>query len=152
MTNHRTGPTFFAMNRSIRYTRIITLTDQIASHLQRLHFSGFQPVETTWQPAVNVYVYPDRLEVCVDLAGVNKQDVTVEVTARRLIIKGHRVLPSGGCDRPPCDRILTMEIADGTFERILEFPLDIAGAGTEARQENGWLWITLPRERREGQP
>jgi HSP20 family protein len=134
-----------AMTRSIRFTRIVTMTDQLASHLQRLHFSGFQTPDVTWQPAVNMYVYPDRLDVCVELAGVNKEDIKVDVSPRRLVISGHRLLPGTGCKPPSCDRILMMEIADGIFERSLELPLDVETQRVEARQDNGWLWITLPK-------
>jgi HSP20 family protein len=98
-----------------------------------------------WRPAVNVYAYADRLEVCVDLAGVSKEDVDVRVEVRRLIVRGHRSRPERGCDRPPCGRILAMEIPDGVFERVLEFPWDVNATQAEARQDNGWLWISLPR-------
>jgi HSP20 family molecular chaperone IbpA len=37
-----------------------------------------------------------------------------------------------------------MEIAEGPFERVLDFPVDVNPDQTAARQENGLLWITLP--------
>jgi len=137
------------MSPSIRFTRIISRTDQLAAQLQGLHFGSLQPAETTWRPAVNVYAHPDRLEVCVDLAGVRKQDITVDVEPRRLVIRGYREPPDCGSQRQSCGRILVMEIADGRFERILEFPVEVDTGRVEARQENGWLWIVLPRVRKE---
>jgi HSP20 family protein len=134
-----------AMPRSIRFTRIVSMTNQVAAQLQGLHFAAFHPLVEIWQPAVNVYEYKDRLEVCVDLAGVRKQDIDVEVAPHRLIVRGQREAPERGCAHPPCGRILMMEIPDGSFQRILEFPLDVDTSRVEARQENGWLWITLPR-------
>ena len=132
------------MARGIRFTRFISMADQLAAQLQGLHFSSLQPRDVTWQPAVNVYEYDDRIEVCVDLAGARKQDIKVEVEQRRLVISGHRGMPERSCENPPCGRILVMEIADGSFERVLEFPVDVDTERVEARQKNGWLWVSLP--------
>jgi HSP20 family protein len=121
------------------------MTDQVVSHLQRLHFAGFHPPEAVWEPAVNLYAWPDRLEICVDLAGVNKEDIKVDVGPRRIVIRGHRVLPGSECQPVSCERILMMEIADGRFERALDLPLNVDAQRVEVRQDNGWLWITLPK-------
>lgn len=133
------------MAHSIRLTRIVARANQIVAHLQGLHFSAPGLAAGAWQPAVNVYAYPDRFEVCVDLAGVARGDVEVQVEARRLVVRGCRAAPESGSDRPPGGRILVMEIPDGAFERVLEFPSDFGAERAEARQENGWLWISLPR-------
>ena len=121
------------------------MTDQLATQLQGLHFGSLPSGDATWQPAVNVYAHADRLEVCVDLAGVRKQDIKVDVEQRRLVVCGHREPPDCGSQRQSCGRILVMEIADGSFARVLEFPVEVDTARVEARQDNGWLWITLPR-------
>lgn len=121
------------------------MTDQIAAQLHGLHFAAFHPPDTSWRPAANVYAYADRLEVCLDLAGVDKKEIRVDVERRRLSVSGHRLLPESGCQGGSCGRILVMEIEDGAFERHLEFPVDIDTEKVEARQDNGWLWIVLPK-------
>ncbi|MBX7210072.1 MAG: Hsp20/alpha crystallin family protein [Verrucomicrobiaceae bacterium] len=125
------------------------MADQIAAQLQGLHFSSLRQAEAAWQPAVNVYAGAERIEVCVDLAGVRKQDIKVDVEPRRLAIRGHRALPESGA-APREGRILVMEIADGDFERVIEFAADVDPDRVTARQDNGWLWITLPIASREG--
>lgn len=132
------------MPRSIRFTRIVSMTDQLASQLQGLQFAGLQYSDVTWLPDVNVYAHADCIEVCVDLAGVNKQDIKVEVEPRRLVVRGHRKPPDRGCVPSSCVRILVMEIADGSFERILEFLVTVDTECVVAKHDNGWLWITLP--------
>lgn len=132
------------MAKSIRLTRIVASTNHIATQLQELHFGSFQLPVGAWRPPVNVYAHEDRIEVCVELAGVPKADIEVQVDARRLVIRGHRISPEQRCEHPPCGRILLMEIADGAFERILDFATDVDPDRTVAKQENGWLWITLP--------
>ena len=132
------------MSRSIRITRIISRADRLSEQLRALHFSGPVAMGDSWQPAINVYAYEDRLVVCLDLAGVNRQDVQIEVQSRRLVIRGHRRFPERGCDHPPCGRILVMEIPDGAFARALSLTAEINTEEVTASQENGWLWITLP--------
>lgn len=132
------------MARSIRFTRIVSMTDHLADQLQGLHFASLQSQQVFWEPAVNVYAYADCIEVCVDLAGVLKQDIKVEVEPRRLVVRGHRQPPDSGCDQSHCCRILVMEIPEGRFERVLEFPVAVHTEHVTARQENGWLWIKLP--------
>jgi HSP20 family molecular chaperone IbpA len=68
----------------------------------------------------------------------------VQVASRRLVIRGERNSPDQHCEHPPCGRLLMMEIAEGPFERVLDFPVDVNPDKTAARQENGLLWITLP--------
>ena len=135
---------YTCMAKSIRLTRIVASAHSIAAQLQDLHFGSFHVPSGGWRPLVNVYAHGDRFEVCVELAGVPKEDIEVQVDARRLVIRGVRIAPEQRCEHPPCGRILMMEIADGAFERVLEFPVDVDPDRTAARQENGWLWITLP--------
>lgn len=132
------------MPQSIRFTRLFSMADQLAAQLQGLHFASMQPPDACWRPDVNVYAHEDRLEVCVDLAGVSKQEIKVEVEPRRLVVRGQRPEPDSGCEASGCCRILVMEIPDGSFERVLEFPVAVDTERVSARQDNGWLWITLP--------
>lgn len=132
------------MARSIRLTKILARADQIAEQLHDLHFGLYHAPGRAWQPPVNVYAHEDRLEVCVDLAGVKKSEIDVQVDPRRLVIRGERHSPDQHCEHPPCGRLLMMEIAEGPFERVLDFPVDVNPDKTSARQENGLLWITLP--------
>jgi HSP20 family protein len=132
------------MTGTIRFARILSRTDRIAAQLHGLQFSSFHPPDSAWQPAINVYEYADHIEVCVDLAGVRPQDLTVHVEARRLIVRGHRVPPACAAGPSGCGRILIMEIGDGPFERTIDFRADIDSEGVRARHENGWLWIRVP--------
>ena len=109
-----------------------------------MHFSSFRIPTLAWHPAVNVYAYADRFEVCVDLAGVPKAEIDVQIEGRRLTVRGQRVSPEPDCDTPPCGRVLILEISEGEFERELEFPVEVDSERVTARQDNGWLWVTVP--------
>src|SRR6478672_381783 len=135
--------------RASRLSKILSMADQIAGQLHDLHFASFQMPGRSWTPAINVYAYADRFEVCMDLAGVDKREIQVEAESRRLSVSGHRLAPGGSADEAPCKRILVMEIHDGPFARTLEFAEDLDTSRVEARQDNGWLWIVLPKAHRE---
>lgn len=140
------------MSRSLRITRILAMTDRMAAELQGLHFAGVPLRNASWQPAVNVYAHAGGLEICVDLAGVHREEIEVHAEPQRLRIRGVRSLPDCGHPGAGCGRLLVMEIPDGRFERVIEFPQEIDPGRVRARQDNGWLWISLPQHHEEGRP
>src|SRR4051812_46328199 len=141
------------MNTSAsRLSRILSMADRIAGQLHDLHFASFHLPGSSWTPAINVYAFADRFEVCMDLAGVDKRQIQVQAESRRLSVTGHRVPPAGSGEEPCCKRILVMEIHDGQFARTLEFAEELDTSRVQARQENGWLWITLPKAHQEAAP
>src|SRR3954462_7441753 len=101
----------------------------------------------TWTPNVNLYETGGSYLVCVDLAGVDKEKIDVEVIDQRLKLRGARAVPSfeedaepaggaGGAPSPPEGggagepdphqprrvRIHLMEIDHGPFNREVELP------------------------------
>lgn len=145
-------PTLRAMPQSTRFTRLFPMAGPMAAQLQGLPFLGSPSLMTAWQPSVNVYAHGDCLEVCVDLAGVQKEDIHIEVSPHRLMIRGQRQPPESVLPHGPCRRILDMEILEGNFERVIDIPLPIQAERVAAKQDNGWLWITLPVLQREVKP
>jgi HSP20 family protein len=112
-------------------------------------FSRFAATEA-WAPSVNVYQLDDRLEVAVDLAGIERDRIDVRVEPGRLLIRGVRPAPE-----PPSDhetgapmRILTMEIDYGPFARVLPIPEHVDLRRVQSAYREGVLWITLPLRRR----
>lgn len=132
------------MSRKIRLTRMIGRTGEVATDLNRLHFSGFQSTPG-WTPEINAYRYDDRFEIWVDLAGVEKQHIHVDVLPDRVRISGDRKPPLPTRDASSqCRQVLTMEIESGRFGREIVLPAEVDRNGVRAKQENGLLWIILP--------
>jgi HSP20 family protein len=132
------------MSRKVRLTKMIGKADDVAYDLSSLHFSSFQSPDG-WKPDVNAYCYDDRIEVWVDLAGVEKTDINVDVLPDRLRITGERKPPLPIRDASSqCRQVLTMEIASGRFSREILLPKEIDRNGVSAKQENGLLRIILP--------
>jgi HSP20 family molecular chaperone IbpA len=95
-----------------------------------------------WNPAVNVYEARGGFYICVDLAGMPREAIAVEVQDRRIKVSGDRpVPPPPDCDWPDC--ILRMEINSGRFERVIELPERANLNSTEAKLESGFLWIIV---------
>ena len=58
----------------------------------------------TWTPNVNLYETASTYLVCVDLAGVEKEKIDVEVADSRLKLRGARSVPTYEPDEPPAAR------------------------------------------------
>ena len=109
-------------------------------------YYSFCPSET-WTPNVNLYEIENAYLVCVDLAGVDKEKIEVEVSENRLMLRGTREVPKymDVIDAHTRIRVHLMEIDHGAFCREVELPADVAQPEIQAEYRNGLLWINLPR-------
>jgi HSP20 family molecular chaperone IbpA len=107
------------------------------------HFAVYCPVDA-WSPAINAYALADRLEVCVDLAGVERESIDLRVEPTRLTIQGVRQPPEPPHDPQQRVQILALEIDHGPFERTIVLPRAVATDKVSAEQRNGMLWVRLP--------
>lgn len=99
-----------------------------------------------WQPCCDVAETGEAIIVEVELPGVERRDVRVEVEGDVLRITGER--------RATVERrarqYYRMERSYGRFERQLRLPATVDRAGIQARFRAGILTITLPKKRTEG--
>lgn len=132
------------MSRKVGLTRIIGRTGDVAEDLRSLHFSGFRP-DQGWRPDMNVYRYDDRFEIWVDLAGVDKDHIEVDVLPERVRIAGTRRPPAPSGDATgECLEVLAMEIESGRFLREIRLPREVDRNRVRATQESGLLRVILP--------
>lgn len=125
------------------------LTDQIKHIGEAVHrashgrFFRFSPPDA-WQPATNLYETEDRYVVCMDLAGVSREEIDVEVRKELLVIRGQRESP-----RPQSkSRVHLMEIDHGNFRRTINIPSVVEVDNIKARYVDGYLWVELPKSSR----
>lgn len=119
-------------------------THKMMEQLQK----GFVFGTETWTPSVNLYETATAYLVCVDLAGVDKEKIDVEVVDSRLKLRGARAVPSFSPDpgEPPAKvRVHLMEIDHGAFSREVEIPEDADRHKISANYRNGMLWIEIPK-------
>ena len=101
----------------------------------------------TWSPAVNLYETEGTYLVCVDLSGVDKDKIDVEVLAGELSLRGHRQVPwMDGRAGETKLRVHVMEIDHGSFCRTVELPKDAAQEQISASYRDGLLWIEIPKK------
>ena len=132
------------MPRKPKLSRAIGKTGEVASQLGSLHFHGFHASEG-WRPNINAYRYDNRFEIWVDLAGIEKSEIHVDVLPDRVRISGERNPPIPTRDASSqCRQVLSMEIESGRFGREIELPEEVDRDNVSAKQENGLLWIVLP--------
>jgi HSP20 family protein len=115
----------------------------LAGQVTRVQAVQFSPAPC-WTPAINVYRCPGRFVVCVELAGVHKQDISVQAEPRRLRISGHRSPPEPRAELREPLQVLAMEIDHGPFEREVTLPEEVDPEQASAEHRQGWLWIQLP--------
>jgi HSP20 family protein len=136
---------------------------KLAEQMQKAFFS----LNETWTPNVNLYENSTSYLVCVDLAGVEKEKIDVEVVDQRLKLRGVRAVPQfeegpeardaggegpGGPYAPAAAgtakriRVHLMEIDHGAFAREVELPPDADRESITANYRNGLLWIEIPKK------
>jgi len=121
---------------------------RIIDQLQK-GYNNFFPSEV-WTPSVNLYETETAYHVCVDLAGVDKSKIDIDIVESRLTIRGSRAVPTrDGLDSDGNSRrvrVHLMEIDHGAFTREVELPTDVLSADITAVHHNGMLWVELPRK------
>ena len=142
------------MNRRFRAFRLLQIQGKlgdVAYEMTRVNFAGFQPVETRWQPAVNVFLCSRCLRISADLAGVDPEEVELSVNDGKLLIRGYRPAPEPSSEptmevaRIKSVRVLAMEIDYGGFAREISLPDDVDLERVRTHWDNGILWIEIPR-------
>ena len=99
----------------------------------------------SWLPTINIYSSRVAYLLCVELAGLDGDAVSVVCPDERHVrISGQRGQPQGpGQDEP--FSIELMEIDDGPFLREVDFGEPIDVHRVEAVYDKGYLWIRLPK-------
>jgi HSP20 family protein len=84
---------------------------------------------------------PEQIIVIAEIAGVEKEDLELEINSRAIRISGKRLL------HPPAEngRYRLAEIQYGTFDRVLYLPEPINPENAEAAFRKGLLHIHLPK-------
>jgi HSP20 family protein len=115
--------------------------------LEEMHRRTYIPFRDcgTWQPATNVYEDELAYHVCVDLAGLAPEEVSVECADQHhLTIAGQRANPQPEGSQGNLS-VHVMEIDEGPFRREMDLPLAVDTTQVEATYRKGFLWIRLPK-------
>jgi HSP20 family protein len=97
-----------------------------------------------FSPAVDVYYTsdPPRAWVRADLAGIDPDEVQLEIRGRELVLSGRRRLESG-----EHRAYQQLEIEHGPFRRVIALGVDVDQEAASATYEDGMLCVELPLAR-----
>jgi len=118
--------------------------DRLGSKIEDM-FRSMSPMysltERAWTPQMDMYDTPEEIVIRAEIAGVDKENLEVEISSKALRISGSR-------SEPPClgnETYRLAEIQYGKFERILYFPSPIDADRVSTTYENGFLEIRLSK-------
>ncbi|MBW1642343.1 MAG: Hsp20/alpha crystallin family protein [Deltaproteobacteria bacterium] len=121
---------------------------QIASQLEKTVESIFRSArpmfagtEHAWKPQMDIYETPEEVIILAEIAGVDKENLDVEISSKAVKIYGLRT------EMPRIEnaRFRLAEIQYGRFERILFLPSPIDPEIVSASYMNGFLRIRLAK-------
>ncbi len=122
-----------------------TLQDEMNRVFDRVWHGGIstRPLDgQQWAPGLDVYEYPDRFVVQVEVPGVDGNSVDVSCVCNTLTIRGEkRRPPEVTADSPSLYR----ERRFGSFSRTVELTGKIVVELVAARYQNGVLEVTVPK-------
>lgn len=95
-----------------------------------------------FQPSCDINECKDHYLVTLDIPGVKKEDIKIEVTGNNLVISGERQREVKQQDG---NAPLYHERTYGKFERTFVMPTSVNTEKIEAHYENGVLNIALPK-------
>lgn len=108
-----------------------------------VRWPAFQALEVTapnWAPRVDVFERAGRLVTKVDLPGVKKEDVTVQVTDGHLALSGERKQESAETK----DNVYRTERQYGSFYRAVPLPQGVRLEDVQATFADGVLEVSVP--------
>ena len=106
---------------------------------RRARAADSDEIETAdWHPAADVYDTEAAYLIAVDLPGVERSSLDIDLDDEKLVIRGTRTLDQSG-EKTRVTR------PHGRFRRSFTVPANVANDGIQASYKNGVLEITLPK-------
>ena len=139
--------------RTIRLRYLAAQIGEVAYQITKVHFWNFRETDYSWRPEINVFQCASCFRICIELAGVDPDQIEIAIAPDRLRVRGYRAAPEPlqqnettyASSRKPV-RVITMEIDHGQFEREVEIPAVFDTQKITTEWDNGLLWVFLPRK------
>jgi HSP20 family protein len=95
---------------------------------------------TTWNPAADIYDTDQGMTIKVELPGVDKKDIKVNITEDVLTLKGVRINENA----TGSGKFLHQERFNGEYKRSFNLPTNTYPAKVKATYQQGILTLTIP--------
>jgi HSP20 family protein len=103
------------------------------------------PVQSDWMPAVDLIETEDKFILKADLAGIAREDITVEVIDNQLVLQGERRSKKHGQD----EKYFRLELPYGKFFRVFPLPASVDCAKVHAALKDGVLEVSLSKQEKQ---
>ena len=107
----------------------------------RSPFGEEEMAQGAWIPAVDIYETKESIVLNVELPGVTKEDIALEVKDSTLTIKGEKKLEKNVKE----ENFHRMERSYGSFTRAFTLPSTVQQDKVKAKFRDGILEIMLPK-------
>ena len=114
---------------------------QAQSQLNKLVDQVWGGSQESWLPAIDVFDTKDAVVLKAELAGMNPDDIHIEVEDNVLTVRGERRFE----EKVDEDRYYRVERRFGSFQRSLALPQGMKPSDISANYEDGILTITVPK-------
>ncbi len=94
----------------------------------------------TWRPPTDVMEDEDRLIVLVEIGGMKEGEFHISLSPHRLTVSGSRPVREKSCTA-----YHQIEVRYGEFRTDVALPWPVDANGINARYEDGFLRVELPR-------
>lgn len=101
-----------------------------------------------WTPNVNVHETQEGLRVIMEVAGVEKENLSLTLTDQFLVVEGLRSDPCCAAAAKKKYQCRQMEVEFGLFRRVVRLACPVDASACRAVMRHGMLEIDLPRARR----
>lgn len=121
----------------------------LRNRIDRIFGDSFLPVfegredlsHSSWNPAVDIYEDDDAIVIKAELPGIDKDQITIDVKDRVLILKGER----NSENEVEEENFYRRERVYGKFERAFTLPASIDPESVKANFKDGVLKIDVPK-------
>jgi HSP20 family protein len=137
MTTRRSDPLADLLSLQEKMNRLF----QESLSAEGLDAAGLGP---TWTPMADAHETPEAYVVELEVPGLERDNLDVQVEGSRLVVKGERLPLSQG--RP--ERFYRMERSYGPFSRSFTFAEPVDAEHVTAHLKDGLLRLELPKRSR----
>ncbi len=103
-------------------------------------------ISGAWAPAADLYETSDMIVVLLELAGVEEEDVKIDLWENYITIQGERSLKGRQ------ENYLCMERSYGPFQRTFRLPATVEENEIKAEFQHGVLKISMRKRNEPGHP
>jgi len=122
------------------YRDMLALQDEVNRSLRRF-VGGSEVQRESWMPSIDVLETKDAIKLKAELAGMDPDDISLEVEDNVLTLSGERRFK----EEVDEDKYYRIERRYGSFTRSMSLPQGIDSEKIDAHYENGILEITIPK-------